>query len=263
LKRATKRRQVGGLIAAGLIIGLFAATLALPDSNTDPNTTTTVEADSTTTTVAPTTTVLDPANLSLAGQELYALVTAGRGSTYRVRFELTGSSLPIGATGTTLEIWRSGPQLRQDTTIEDQSGVTHGYNFGGPDGTVSCQQQPGIELTCQQSSTTPFPPENDFLSSIMGLLSEAEIVPRDDTVLDRAARCFLLDEDIEAERAEICLTPEGAPLIVEVPGLRADAVELTMTVDPSDFTPPAPVSGQSTTLSTTIDTVITPDSTAP
>jgi len=256
---------VAGLLAAGLIIGLVGATLAIPDDKSTTETTTPTTSSASTSTTAPstTTTILDPATLGADGQELYALVQAGRASDYYVRFELSGTSLPPTATSTLLEIWRSGPRLRQDTTLEDATGVTHGTNLGGPDGTVTCREQPGLEMSCRQDSTVPLPPDADFLSSIMERLSGAEIAAREDTIAGVPARCFVLDGDVAASRSELCLSATGVPLVVEVPGLRARATETSAAVDPAVFVPPAPVSGPSetTTLSTTIDTIITPSET--
>jgi hypothetical protein len=262
LSRATKRQRVAGLVAVVILIGLVGATLAVPGDDSDGASSTTTAGPSTTTTTAPvtTTTVLDPSTLGPEGQELYALVQAGRGSDYYVRFQLSGSSLPIGASNAALEIWRSGPRIRQDTRLDEAAGVTHGANFGGPDGTVTCREQPGLELACRQDSTAPLPPEADFLSSIMERLSGAAIVARDDTVIGVPARCFVLDDRTPANRSEVCLTAGGVPLVVEVPALRAEALETAGAVDPTIFVPPAPVSGpaESTTLSTTIDTTVTP-----
>jgi hypothetical protein len=263
LNRASGRRRVAGLLAAGLVIGVVGATLALPDDVADTTTPTTVPATTSTTAPTTTTTILDPATLNADGQELYALVQAGRASEYYVRFDLSGSSLPPSATSTSLEIWRSGPRLRQDTTLEDATGITHGINLGGPDGTITCREQPGLEVSCRQDSTTPLPPDADFLSSIMERLSGAEIVTREDSIAGVPARCFVLDGDVAANRSEVCLSATGVPLVVEVPGLRARANETTTAVDPAVFVPPAPVSGPSetTTLSTTIDTIVTPTTT--
>lgn len=262
MSRHGNRNRVAGLIAVVILIGLVGATLATPneDDSGAATTPTTAAPTSTTTTAPTTTTVLDPATLGADGKELYALVQAGRASQYYVRFQLSGSSLPLSATSAFLEIWRAGPQLRQDTKLEEAAGVTHGANFGGPDGTVTCQEQPGLELSCRQDSTEAVSPGDDFLSSVMDRLSGAEIVGRDDTVIGLAVRCFVLDGGNATDRSEICLTAGGVPLVVEVPGLRADALETSGTVDPGIFVPPAPVSGpsESTTLSTTLDTTVTP-----
>ena len=258
-----KRVRLGALIAAFIIIGLVGATLAIPSDDTRNTTTETSEpADTSTTEPSTTTTVLDPSRLGPEGQEVYALVQAGRASDYYVRFDLSGANLPPSATSTSLEIWRSGPRLRQDTDLVDATGTTHGSNLGGPDGTITCRQQPGLELTCRQETTTPLPADADFLSSIMERLGGAEIVARDDTIVGVAVRCFVLDGDTEANRSEVCLSATGVPLLVEVPGLRARAEETRNDpVDPAVFVPPAPVSGESTTLSTTIDTIVTPSRT--
>lgn len=240
-----KRPLVPALIGVVIMLGLVGATLVTPRSSGGPSTTastTTTDPTTTTTAVPTTTTVLDPTTLGPEGQELYQLVQTGRAGQYHVRFQLSGTSLPATATSAFLDIWRSGALVRQDTRLEETSGVTHGANIGGPDGTISCQEQPGLAMACQRLSSDPLPPEDDFLSSIMQRLSQAAIEARDDEIAATPVRCFVLDGDDTVNRSELCLTAAGVPLRVDVVGLKADALELQGEVDPAIFEPPAPVS---------------------
>jgi hypothetical protein len=238
-------RQIGGVVVILIVIGVVGATLVVP-TDSSSTTTTTLPPEGTTSTDPPTTTTtqLDPAKLGPEAKELYDRVQAGRAAGYHVRYQLSGTALPQSASAATLEIWRSGPRIRQDTRLEGAEGTTHGANLGGPDGTVTCQEQPGLAMSCQQDSTEPFPADQDFLSTVIDRIGGAEVTHRDDEVNGIAARCYELDASTD-RRAELCLDAGGVPLVVDVAGLRAVVLEASPTVDPAVFTPPAPVSGPS------------------
>jgi hypothetical protein len=250
LKRYLTGRQLAGVVTILIVLGVVGATLVVP-TDSDSTTTTTLPPEGTTSTDPPTTTTtkLDPDQLGPEARELYDRVQAGRAAGYHVRYQLSGTALPQTASAATLEIWRSGARIRQDTRLDGPDGTTHGANLGGPDGTVTCQEQPGLAMSCQQDSTEPFPADQDFLSTVLDRISEAQVTHRDDEVIGTQARCYELDASTD-RRAELCLDGGGIPLVVDVAGLRAVALEASPTVDPAVFTPPAPVSGPSTEPST-------------
>jgi hypothetical protein len=249
-RRSARRKGV-----AVAVIGLFGVVAAAAgfaqisgSGDASGSTTTTIALTSTTSTVPGPTTTVDPATLAPDAKELYDLVHAGRATTYHVRFTLSGSSLTSDTTGATLEVWRSGPRIRQDTTLDDNRGHTHGANIGGPEGTITCQEQSNIPLTCQQESTAPVGSDADLLSTITQRLGSAVVVARDDVVLDRAVRCFDLDKDTAQTATSVCLTSEGVPLSLSAAGLQATATLVDAAVDDSTFVPPAPVSGTATSV---------------
>ena len=250
--RHERRRKAAAIITIIAMLGLVAGTLAFASSN---GTTTSTQASSTTTTstLPVTTTTLDPSKLPPVGQDLYTLIQAGRASQYHVRYLLSGTAVPTTATTAILEVWRSADQVRQETRLEEPTGVTHSINIGGPSGTVACQEQPNVALSCQQVSTDPLRPDDDFLASItdrLGAAATIDVAPS--TVDDLAARCFVLDAADTTNRSEVCLTDAGVPLRVDSGGLTATADAVDTAVDPSVFVPPAPVSGAPTIESTVI-----------
>jgi hypothetical protein len=246
LKLHLTGRQVAGMVTILIVLGVVGATLVVPTDNSS-TTTTTLPPEGTTSTEAPTTTTtkLDPSKLDSEAKALYDHVQAGRAAGYHVRYQLSGTSLPQTASSATLEIWRSGPRIRQDTVLQGEDGTTHGANLGGPDGTVTCQEQPGLAMSCQQDSTEPFPADQDFLSTLIDRISVAKVTHRDDEVNGTKATCYELDATTD-NKAELCLDAAGVPLVVDVAGLRAVVLEASPIVDPAVFTPPAPVSGPST-----------------
>jgi hypothetical protein len=254
-KRASylKQRKTAGLITLVALFGLLAGTLAFTNASDSTTASTNGSTSTTATTVAPTTTTLDPTKLPPTGQDLYALIQSSRTTEYHVRYQLSGGSVPTTATSAALEVWRSPGQIRQETRLEEPSGVTRSVNIGGPTGTVSCQEQPNVSLVCQQVSTDALQPQDDFLASItdrMGAAKSFTVNPTNLNGLD--ARCFVLDDTDPATRAEVCLTDTGVPLKVDSNGLVATAEVVEDVVDPSVFVPPAPVSGAPTVESTVI-----------
>lgn len=259
----TKQQRVG-LVIIVVLLALVSATLVIPESSSpsDASSTSTTIAGSTTT-AAPTTTTepFDPAKLGGDARAAYELVQLGRSGQYRVRFQQSGEGMPPAVTAAFVEIWRSGALIRQDSTHTEVGGVTRSLSFGGPDGIVSCLEQPGIAMNCQQTDPRPHSGDDDFLTTIVSLLPRSTITTSDRTIAGIPGRCFLVNGgSATSERGgEICLSAAGVPLLVDVQRVTVEALEVSNTVAPSDFTPPVPVSGI-TTQSTTIDTVITPSS---
>jgi hypothetical protein len=251
----TARTQRQRTRAALTILAVFAVIVGVAAFAQINNTATTATTDTTSTTAvktittppAPSTTV-DPATLDGAAKELYTLVQTGRASRYHVVFTLSGPSLTQDTTEAVLEVWRDGARIRQDTKLTDARGTTHGTNIGGPNGTIVCQEQVGVPLACQQQTTGPLDPNSDLLTTITDRLGATTVEARDDTVLGGPARCFTLDKANAANTADLCLTPQGAPVTIDTAGLKAVATKLDTTVDDSSFVPPAPVSGPETTV---------------
>lgn len=244
--RARRARQqkiaVWGILMA--IFALLAGTLAFSSSNSSSTSASTTSLGATTTTAPATTTTLNPATLSPVGQELYALIQTGRAGKYHARYALTGSGVPPTATAATLEVWRDGGRVRQETRLEQPSGASHTINIGGPEGTISCNEQPGITLACQQVSKDPLKPDDDFLAAITDRLSPtATIDVRDDTIGSAAVRCYVVNAADATNKAEVCLDAAGVPLRLDSGGLNAVLDARDDAVDPSLFLPPAPVSG--------------------
>jgi hypothetical protein len=193
--------------------------------------------------------VLDPSTLSPVGQELLALVTAGRSARFHAVYELTGDELPQNLTSpATLEVWRSSSSIRQDSEIVEARGATRRVGIGTPEGTVSCQEAPDVPLQCQQVSTDPVDPTDDFVAQAIDSLGSAEVTVRDETIDGYSARCYVLLS--EGKRQELCLTPAGVPLLIDTDGLRGELSSLSETFDDSVFVPPAPPVVVSTSIST-------------
>lgn len=244
MQRQRQRRiRIGAIVALIALFGLLVGSLAATTGSSSTSSST-----STTTTTAPaTTTTVDPATLTGAARELYDRVTAGRSGTWHVQYVLTGSAVPSDATAAALEIWRAGGQLRQETRLEQPTGLTHSVDIGGPTGTVACAEKPGAPLSCQQVSVQPLGADQDVLTGILEQLGPAPVTVRDDSIAGVAARCYDIagggSAASGAAGATVCVTAEGVPVSFTSDGLVATATLVGTDVDPSLFSPPVPLAG--------------------
>lgn len=169
-------------------------------------------------------------------RELADLLEIGRTATYHARYTLSGSTEDGSAAEIDLEVWRDGGRLRQDT-VSDAEGQQLQTSSYLSDGVVTlCTKVGEADWTCAE--TEPVGTEQDgVIGSVRDQLAGSSVTPRDDEIDGRAVRCFAFSSP-EGE-GDICITPEGVPVRVDVQGDGITLVDLDEDVPDSAFEPPA------------------------
>lgn len=170
--------------------------------------------------------------------ELAELLAQGRVATYHATYSTSGGA-GAAVEGTTLEVWRDGGRLRQDTTatIEGQEVQTASFL---EDGEVVVCSTAVDGWSC--SSSTPTGAEQDgVFGSIHQQLAGSSVTARDAEVGGEPARCFAFSGP-EGD-GELCVTLHGVPASIVIGEVRIELTGLEDTVPADTFDLPAePVS---------------------
>jgi hypothetical protein len=171
-----------------------------------------------------------------AARELLDLLEAGRALTFHAVYE-TSSTDPEAPGAVTVEIWRDGGRVRQDSVVEAAGQRVHTAAIREPDGTVtSCLQRDGEAWSCGAAGGAP---EGDLFGSVTAQLEGATVTVTDERIGDLAVRCFTIVDAVSQSASELCLTPDGIPVRISA-GEEAvlDMTSLERQVDSAVFTPP-------------------------
>jgi hypothetical protein len=176
--------------------------------------------------------------------ELAALLAQGRAATYHATYRTSGGA-DAAVEGTTLEVWRDGGRLRQDTTatIEGQAVQTSSFLQDGEAivcSTAAAAATDGDGWAC--SSSTPTGAQEDgVFGSVHQQLAGSSVTARDAEVDGEAARCFAFSGP-EGD-GELCVTLDGVPASIAMGGVRIELADLEDAVPADAFDLPAePVS---------------------
>ena len=220
------------------LVALVGGSLAVGGGTS--STTTTTRAPASTSTSAATTTTIDPAKLSPEAKELEAFAAKSRGGTYHVHFQVSGDGLGKDVTAATVDVWRDGARLRQDTSQTTTTGVSTSQIYSDASGVVQCLTAPGSAVTCQRVSAQP-DAADDIVTGVEAIVNTGSSVSaKDDTVLDAPARCFDIAAGIPDSAGSVCFTPTGTPVRLVTPHFALSLVSVDAAVDDATFTPPAP-----------------------
>ncbi len=173
-----------------------------------------------------------------------------------------GGSADIGLDAGTLKIAQRPPQYKTAYVSGSADGPAFTF-IGDADGTAVCNRPASSAgFTCLQTSlimteTTQLVTLNDLLGVVDELRrlqgyfkfseSTREIAGVETSCLVAEATDAITDEarDIVGTRAELCLAPDGIPLLLEISGasnpISARATEFTTDVPDSAFDLPAPI----------------------
>jgi hypothetical protein len=174
--------------------------------------------------------------LSGAAAELAELLERRQGATYHARYEgESGQSSSV-----VIETWQDGGgNVRQDQILRsgDQGAHLMSLVAGGVE--VRCTQIATDQWSCRQAAAGELR-QADPLAAMRSRLAQGEVTARNVEVDGIRARCFELATD--GNRNELCLRVETAvPVRITGGTTELRLVTLEDTVDPSVFTPPAPV----------------------
>lgn len=166
--------------------------------------------------------------------ELAALLAQGRAAAYHATYGTSGGA-EAAVEGTTLEVWRSGGRLRQDTsaTIAGQEVRTSSFL---QDGEVVVCSTGADGWTCSRSVPTGTE-EDGLFGSVRQQLAGSSVTARDAEVSGEPARCFAFSGP-EGD-GELCVTLDGVPASITMGDVRIVLTDLDDVVPGDAFDVPA------------------------
>jgi hypothetical protein len=220
-----RRRRRWPWVAAAVVLGAAAvAVVALGSDDDDP------------TGPAVTSELPDPLDSSNDPDtaELAALLAQGRAATYHATYGTSGGA-EAAVEGTTLEVWRDGGRLRQDTsaTIEGQEVQTS--SFLQDDEVVVCST--AVDGWSCSSSVPTGTEEDGVFGSVHQQLAGSSVTARDADVGGEPARCFAFSGP-EGD-GELCVTLDGVPASIAMGDVRIELTDLEDDVPADAFDLPA------------------------
>ena len=172
---------------------------------------------------------LDP-----GGNELANLLSTGRRGTWHATYKVTRPTGQPGETET-LEVWRAGSKVRQDTLVTSGPEPVRTAGFRNGTRVESCNRVGTGPWQCQKIAVAGLDPDATFGAAI-GELGNRTITPRDGVVAGQPARCYAVGGDTTGD---VCATPDGIPLFIAREGTSIELVTLDRNVPDSVFnTPP-------------------------
>lgn len=188
--------------------------------------------DSATPTSTPVPADLGP-TLDAEGTELDDLLAAAQELEYHATYRTVGGDQDV-----TLDLWRKGGVVRQDSRIETDAGTADTSSFLLDDGrSVTCTRRDDDPWTCSEALSETSP--DGIFGSVLDQLGGQDVEVVEETIDGRDARCFRFGATDGA--GEMCVTEEGIPAraLVGETGLELESLERD--VDDDVFEPPAEV----------------------
>lgn len=179
-----------------------------------------------------------PGPLDPEARELIDLVTRGRSQTVHARYRSTGDTPASGAV--TVEVWRKGGRIRQDTEIRMDGRVVRTAAIQGPrpDEVVICQRRDDEPWRCSRADEAAPATTGDLLDQVVADLTGRDVEARDAEVAGVKARCFIITG--AGRVGEACTTPQGVTVRVGVEGRALELIHLDTEVADDLFRPPVP-----------------------
>jgi hypothetical protein len=175
--------------------------------------------------------------VSAEANELSSLIRDGQERAYHARYEVKASD----GKGQSVEIetWRREGLVRWDETIRAEERTVRTSSYRLKDRSVTCARRDDEAWKCQPlPAASPAP--DPVIGGIAGELAGKSVAVEDERVAGRRVRCFEIRQS--DEKAEVCLTPGGIPVVYRIESARLELVELDEGEDavPGDvFEPPA------------------------
>ena len=224
------RRLVGAVLLAAIGAAFALAVWAAVHGNDTDEATPATVTERTTTTTAPRP---DPVEHPEAA-ELYDIVNASGTLTVHATYDVKVTAKPDATI--TQELWRKGDSVRQDTTLQDATGMSKIALIHTAERTVLCQQPPGGQYTCGLVAPNQASSFDAVRTTLLSRLGQQDPEVRDDTIAGRAVRCFTVSAE---ESSELCATKDGLLVRIAAQEGSFELVTAEPTVDDSAFTPPA------------------------
>lgn len=213
VERSLPRWAIAGsivvvLLAGALILWLRDGSDDDPDDGSDPL-------------------ALDEGVLDQTTAELVDLSRAGGAGRYHVRYQQSD--------GSTMELWRSGDDLRQDVVTPEGAEVRV---LQVDDVTTRCDRSEGGEWRCTEADEATAP---DVLGRLVQDLQGVPFDVEDAEILGVAVRCFAsrAGADTGADLVEICFTSDGVLARLAADGEQLEMVALDDEIPADAFDPPA------------------------
>jgi hypothetical protein len=202
--------------------------------------------------------IAEQAGLPADVAAFFSLATAGTTATYRSTLETTdASSKPLQVTTTQRPPDTRVDVFQADGTIDSTISIDgRSYQCSMAAGQWQC----GELGTSQSTSSQVFGPDTvqRAVDTFRQRATDYDFRVEDRQIANTAARCLVTsrkpdrteDPSLGAS-ATMCLSSEGAVLLVEVPSGSVTATAYSTTIPPDAFTLPAPVSPSSSEAPTT------------
>ncbi len=145
------------------------------------------------------------------GEELGALVEAGRHVDYHAVYDVTDPALPEGLVQS-VEVWRKGELFRSDIVERAANGNRRQTSISGGAVARSCETVNGVQ-TCETADAVPGDLPSAFIRALLTAEDRPEVIARDDDVAGYVARCFEADDV-----GELCLAEDGVMLKLVLQG---------------------------------------------
>jgi hypothetical protein len=163
------------------------------------------------------------------------LLAKGRDRTFHATYRASGDPETIGGE-LTVELWRKGGKVRQDTTTvrAGQTIRTAGFVLDGK--TTTCSKADALPWSC---SPQPDPGTDEYgvFGSTAAQLQGQDVQEEAGKVGDRDARCFTYGTADGTGR--LCVSEDGIPLLLAGNGQELTLTGLEESVDDGVFQPPA------------------------
>jgi hypothetical protein len=169
--------------------------------------------------------------------ELVALLERGELTRYHARYRaITPEGQPAG-TSMSIELWRSPPRIRQDVTVTAGGQTATSSAFLLPSGGVGCTREgTAVAWTCTSIPKDQTTATDSLARQITQQTEAGPVTVRNTRVAGLAVRCFNLP--LSETTAEVCVTADGIPALINSGGTRIELVSLAKSVPASVFTPP-------------------------
>ncbi len=169
--------------------------------------------------------------------ELVSLLERGEQTRYHARYRAIIAEGEPADTSMWIELWRSPPRLRQDVTVTAAGQTATSSAFLLPSGGVGCTRETAdAAWTCTAIPKGQSTATESLARQITQQTGAGPVTLRNARVAGVAVRCFNLP--VSEATAEVCVTDDGIPALIDSGGTRIELVSLAKSVPQNVFTPP-------------------------
>jgi hypothetical protein len=222
--RTVAAAVTGGVIGAGIAVGLTVAIVGSGGSSHHPSS-------------APTSTTSTTVPLSATASDMLHLLSLGAKTDYHATYQVSSGTSASQGASVTLELWRRPPQVRQDTVVKIKGSSSDTAAFQIASGLVECTQQDKKGWSCVQGSGQQSPSSPQQLAtSAAEQLAGARVQESSATIAGRSAQCFSFT--VSGDATEICIDGQGIPLKLSSGGSTMTMMSIDHSLPAGVFTPP-------------------------